>query len=147
MFLWKISCSAGVIETDARSSVLYRHVHDLAYFLGHGFGKRTSRYGKILRKHVHEPAVYRTLSGNDSVTVEFRLFHTEIRATVLDEHVEFLETSFVKKHCYSFAGREFAFGVLGVDSFLTAAHAGFRPALHEFLDFFLLNTHNSDILY
>ena len=60
---------------------------------------------------------------------------------MLYEHVEFLKAAFVKKKGQSFPGCQLSFLVLGIDTFLTAAHTRSRPALYQFLDLFLLNTH------
>ena len=76
-----------------------------------------------------------------AVTVEVLLFHSEICAAMLDEHVEFLETSFVEKQSDSLTCRELSFLVLSVNAFLSSAHSGIGPALNQFLDIILLDTH------
>jgi len=60
---------------------------------------------------------------------------------MLHEHIELFERTFVKQHGQAFAGRVFAFLMLGVDSFLAAAEAGFLSALNKFFDVVLLDAH------
>ena len=69
------------------------------------------------------------------------LFHSEVCAAMLNEHVEFLEASFVEKQSDSLTCRELSFLVLSVYSFLASAHCGCSPALYQFLDIILLDTH------
>ena len=58
---------------------------------------------------------------------------------MLNEHVEFLEAALVQELGYPFAGRIFAFLVLRLYSFFTAAKFGVGPALYQFLYVVLLN--------
>lgn len=67
--------------------------------------------------------------------------HAEVVAAVCYEHVELFEGAFVQKHVYSFAGRVFSFGVLRVDSFLSAAESGFLAVVDQLLDLFLYIAH------
>ena len=65
---------------------------------------------------------------------------------MLDEHVEFFKAAFIEKHGNAFAGRVLAFLVLRLDAFFTAAKFGLGPALHQFLDIFLLYGHMNVLL-
>ena len=82
------------------------------------------------------------MSCDYAVSVIMGLVHSEIGAAVLNEHVVLLEAAFVEEHGNPFPRRVFPFLMLGIDSFLTSAHARFGPALYKFFDFFLLDTHN-----
>ncbi len=69
------------------------------------------------------------------------LLHAEVEAAVRYEHVELFERALVQKHVDSFAGRVFAFGVLRVDSLLSAAESGFFAVFNQLLDLFLYIAH------
>ena len=68
-------------------------------------------------------------------------FHSEVSATMMHEHVEFLEASFIEEQSDSLTRGELSFLVLRIDSFLSAAHHGFGSALYQILDIILLDTH------
>ena len=110
------------------------------------FGKGTSADRKVLGEYIYEPAVDGTHSGNHTVTVELRLFHSEVAAPVLHEHIIFLEAAFVKQQCQSFTGAEFAFVMLGVKSFLPATHSGGGSPGDQFFNEFCLSAHFKSIL-
>ena len=72
-------------------------------------------------------------------------FHPEVGAAVLHEHVELLEAARVQQHGEALTGGELAFLVLGVDALLSAAEFRCGAAFDQFLDFILLDTHNSEM--
>jgi len=67
--------------------------------------------------------------------------HPEIRAAVLDEHIEFFEAARVEETFETLPRGEFAFLVLGVYALLAATEPGGGPALYEFIDPVLLYVH------
>ena len=69
----------------------------------------------------YRPPAHGAAAGDDSVAVKVLPVHAEVRAAVLDEHVEFLETALVEKQGEPLPGGKFTFFVLGVDSFLASA--------------------------
>ena len=87
-------------------------------------------------------AAYGALSGHHAVAVRMRFIHAEVCTTVLDEHVEFLETAFVQKQGKALTCREFAFLVLCVDAFLPSAETRFGAAFDQGCDLFLLYAHS-----
>ena len=60
---------------------------------------------------------------------------------MLDEHIEFLEASFVQQQVQTLPCCQLALLVLGVYPLLAATHPGGCPALNQSLDVFLLNAH------
>jgi hypothetical protein len=69
------------------------------------------------------------------------LLHSEVRAAVLDEHVIFFETAFVKEQGEPLAGSHLSFLMLGIDPFLASAQAGGFTSGDQFFDVFLLDAH------
>ncbi len=126
--------AAAVVEADAGCPVTKRHVHDLADFLAHGLGQGASAHGEVLGENVHQAAADGAATGDDSVSVGVALFHPEVGAAMLHEHVILFETARVQQHLQALAGRFLAFGVLGFDALFAAAQTGFGTAFHQFLD-------------
>ena len=62
-----------------------------------------------------------------------RALHAELGATVLDEHIEFLERALVEEQFQAFARRQLAAPVLGIDARLAAAAPGIGTPFLEFL--------------
>ena len=69
------------------------------------------------------------------------LIHTEVGATVLDEHVHFFERTLIKQHGYTLAGCVLTLLVLLLNCFLAAAHTSFGTEFDKFSDFLLLFVH------
>ena len=69
------------------------------------------------------------------------LLHTEVVATMRDEHVELLERTLVQKHLDTFARRVLALGMLGVDTLLTASETRGFAVLDQLVDLVLNFTH------
>ena len=83
--------SSRVVDADAGYSRLQCHVHDLAYFLRHGFAQRPSVHRKVLGIDIYEPSVYGAPARNDTVSVYMVRVHPEVSAPVADERIEFFE--------------------------------------------------------
>ncbi|MCY1243117.1 hypothetical protein D9M72_561200 [compost metagenome] len=83
------------------------------------------------------PAIDRAPAGNDAITRNLLLFHAEIDAAMGDIHVKLLERSLVEQHFQSFAGREFALAVLGINTFLPAADARLSATRFKLFEKFL----------
>jgi hypothetical protein len=73
--------------------------------------------------------------------------HTEVGATVLDEHIEFFETACIEETLEALPCGEFSFLVLGVDALLSATEPGRSPAFYKFVDFVLLYVHRIWIFF
>ena len=135
------ACPAGVVEGDERCAGGHRHIHHLADLPAHRLGQRSSAHGEILGGDVHRPAVHGSAPGDHAVPVEMGFLHPEVGAAVPDEHVEFLETAFVKEQTYPFPCRQLALGVLCVDALSPASEPCLGPSFHEGGNLFLLVEH------
>ena len=113
--------TAGVVKADDGSSHLHCHIHNLADFLRHSFGKRACRNGEVLCKNINKATIDCTVTGNNAVAKIMLFVHTEVCTTVLNEHIEFFETTLIEELCYSLARCVFASGVLLLDSLFATA--------------------------
>jgi hypothetical protein len=100
-----------------------------------------TRIIEILGEYVHKAAFNGAAARYYAVPVGVTVFHSEVGAAVLHEHIVFFEATLVQEEGQALAGREFSFGVLGLDAFLSAAQAGFGPAFHQFLNIVRLDAH------
>ncbi len=74
------------------------------------------------------------MACDDAVGRDLDLFHAEIVATVLDEHVQLAEGARVEKQVEPLAGGQFAALLLLFDGFGAAHLPGFLLFIQEFLD-------------
>ena len=93
--------STRIVQADERSPISGCQIKSLAYLFRHCFGKRAAGYGEILCGDIDQPAANRSHSGHDTVPIEMLFIHSEIDATMLDEHVELLETALVEQQSKS----------------------------------------------
>ena len=129
--------AAGVVEADHRRPDLHGLVHDLADLLGMGLGERAAEDGEVLAEHEHQPPVDHAVAGHHAVAGNPVVGHVEVDATVLDEHVPFLEAAGVEQQFDALARRQFALRVLRVDALLPAAQSRGGTFLVELPDDFL----------
>ncbi len=113
--------TAGIVQSDDRSTGNHGLVHHLADFLRQRFRQGAAEYREILCEHEYQTSVDGTLSGYHAVAQEFGLLHAEIGAPVRHEHVEFFKTAVIQQHFDTLTGCLFPFLVLGLDPFFTAA--------------------------
>jgi hypothetical protein len=99
--------------------------------------QRTAEDGEVFGKHVDSASVDRAPTGHHAITGYLGLLHSKIGATVLDEHVEFLEGALIEKKIDPLASRELAAPVLGIDARLTAALPRIGAALFKLGEYFL----------
>ena len=116
--------AAGVVQADHRRADLDGLIHDLADFLGVGFGQRAAEHGEILAEHEHQPAVDGAVAGDHAVARGAGVGHAEVGAAMLDEHVPFFEAARIEQDFDTLAGAELAAFVLRVDAALPSAQAG-----------------------
>ena len=135
--------AARVVQGDHRSAYQHGLIHDLADLQGKRFRKATAEYGEVLRSDIHHAAIHRTATGYHAVAVVFLFVHAEGGGAVRDEHVEFLEGTFVQQQVDAFAGRQFVFVVLGSDTLFPSAQVSYVPFLDELADFCGDFRHNS----
>jgi hypothetical protein len=94
-------------------------------------GQRPAEHRKILGKDKSLAAVDGAPAGDDTVARHLGLFHAEFDRTVLDEHVELLETALVEQKLDALPRGQLAAGVLRLDAFLAAAEFGPRAPFLE----------------
>ena len=72
--------------------------------------------------------------------------HSEIRAAMLHEHIELLETARVKEPGESFPRCQLSFGVLCVNALLPSSESGRGASFDELCDFFFLYAHTNYVI-
>ena len=92
--------------------------------------------GEVLCEDEYETAFDGTATGYDTVAKELLLFHAEVVATVLLEHVVLLERTFVEQHLNALTGCVLSTFVLFLDGFLTTTEACLFTLLNQLLDLF-----------
>ena len=127
--------TAGVVDAYAGRTHLHALVHDFAYLLRHGFRKRTTVDGEVLRKDVDQAAVDGTAAAHYAIAQILLLLHAEIVAAMEFEHVHFLKRTLIEEEFDAFTCRGFTLGVLLFDGLLAAAQAGLLAKLNKLLDF------------
>ena len=118
--------AARIEQTDDRRAVLQSHVLDFGDLLGVRFAQRSAHHGEVLGEDIDRAPVDGAPTGHDAIARNLGLFHAELGATVLDEHVELLERALVHHQLDAFAGRQLALLVLRVDTGLAAAQTSIR---------------------
>ena len=111
--------AARVIDADARSAHLEREVLDLPDLVGVLLTEAAARDREVLCVGVDQTAVDRTVARDNAVTRHVLLVHAEVRAAVLDEHIELDERILVKELLEALARRVFSLSML----FLNASGA------------------------
>ena len=89
-----------------------------------GLGQRAAKDGEVLAEDEDQPAVDHAVAGDDAVAANLVVFHAEVGAAVLDEHVPLFESAFVEQQFEPLARRQLALGVLRGDALVAAAQAG-----------------------
>ena len=125
--------TARVVQTNHRRAILDGHVLNFGDFLRMSFGERSAKHCEILTKDIDNAAVDRAPSCDDTVAGWFALLHAKFDAAVRFEHVEFFERVLVQQQIDPLARGQLAFGVLRINTALTATHAGVFAAVFEFL--------------
>ena len=113
--------AAGIVKAYDRSSVLHRHIEDLADLLGVRLGHRSAQHGEVLAEDIDHAAIDGAPSRDDTVTGRFLVLHAEIGAAVRHEHVEFFKAALVQQQVDPFARCQLATAMLRVDALLPAA--------------------------
>ena len=133
--------AAAVVQSDDRGAVLNGQVHHLADFLGHGLAQGSTVDGEILGEDVNDASADRSAARDDTVSVEVLFLHAEIRAAMLYEHVEFLETALIQQQGEALTRRHLALPMLDVDPFLAPSERSGGAAFDEVGYFLTLYTH------
>ena len=123
--------AAGIVEADVGCAVLKCGVHELADFLGVGFGERAAEDGEVLSEDIDEAAMHQAIAGDEAIAIDDLLIHVEVAAAVADEFVEFFEGGLVEEEFDAFAGGEFAVFMLAFAAVgATAFFGGFVAAVY-----------------
>src|SRR5262249_12093476 len=122
------SGAPGIVQTDDRSPVLDREIHDLADLVGVRLGERAAEDGEILSEDVHGTSVDGSGAADDAVSRNLRLFHAEIARAVSDEWIELEEGTRVEQELDALMGGQLALGVLAFDAL---AATPFEPLLAQ----------------
>ncbi len=88
--------TARIVQSDDRCTEFHSHIHHVADLLCHGLRQRTADNRCILSEHKYQTAVDRTRTAGYAITEEDLLLHTEVVATVGEEHINLLERTFVE---------------------------------------------------
>ena len=113
--------SAAVVQTDHRTAVFERHVHDLTNLFRVGFGKRTTKDGEILGEDIDQALVDGGAARYHAIAGDELLVHAKVGASVGDKEVKLLEAAGVNQQLDPFPGCELAFFVLFLDAFFASA--------------------------
>ena len=106
-------------------------VHHIADFQCHSLAQRTADDGSILGKDKHQTAVNSAGTDCHGIAEEHFLLHTEIVATVGEEHVDFFKRTFIKQHVDTLTGGITALGVMFLYRCFTAASHSFGTVLNQ----------------
>ena len=108
--------TARIVEADDGRAHFHRHVLHFADFLGVVLGQRAAEHGEILAVDEHEAAVDGALASDDAIARNLVLFHAEIGAAMLHEHVVFLEGIRIEQDFQALARGQLAFFMLGTNA-------------------------------
>ena len=123
--------AAGVADADHRAAGFGGEVHNLADFLSDYFGEGAAEDGEVLGVGEDLASVDGAVAGDDGVAEEGAAGESEVGGAVGYEAVDFVEGAVVHQEGESFAGGEFAAGVLLCDAAGAAAEAGLFLELAE----------------
>jgi hypothetical protein len=112
-------------------------------FFGVRFAQRSTEHGKVLRENVNESSIDRAIAGDDTIAIKGLLVRAETGRAGRNKDAQFLKRSFVQQQLDAFPGGQFAFGVLLINAFLSAAQPGLLRAcgaVREFSDQWTLSS-------
>ncbi len=123
--------SARVVDSHDGHSVLQRHVHDFADFLGVHLAQRSAQDGEVLAVDVDEAALYGPVARHHSVSFVELLLQTEVDAAVRHEFVDLDETPLVQQRRDTLSGRHLSLFLLLLDGLRSASLGGLLPARQQ----------------
>ena len=85
------------------------------------FAQRTAHDGKILSINIDQTAVDVAISGYNSLTGDFNIFHAETGAAVLDKGIQLDEAVLIQQQGNSFAGGQLSTLMLLGSTLFTSA--------------------------
>ena len=104
-------------------------------------GQRAPEHREVLAEHEDEAAVDRAVAGDDAVAEDALVLEPESAAAVDDERVELDEGPRIEQQLEPLARGQLPFGVLLLDTFLTAAESRLRAQRVQSLDLRLVVGH------
>jgi hypothetical protein len=87
--------ASPIVDANHRCAVPQRQIHHLRHLLPHHLGEGAAEHGEVLGEDIDGAPFYLAPPGDDGVAEVFLLGHTELRAAVEDQLVEFLEATLV----------------------------------------------------
>ena len=89
-----------------------------------GLRKRSAEHCKVLTENENKATIDGAVTGDDAVARHLLFGHAEIRAPMLNEHVELFKGINVQQKINSLPRRQFSLLVLSRYPLLTTAHPG-----------------------
>ena len=106
------SGTARIVQSDDRRADLHGEIHDLADLLGVRLAERAAEDREVLAEDEDEPAIDRSVAGDDTVTEDDLRVEAEVRRAVSDERVELDERIGIEQQIESLACRQLAAAML-----------------------------------
>ena len=86
--------------------------------------QRATKDREVLAVNEDQASVDHAVASDHTIAGDLVVFHAEVGAAVLDEHIPLFKSAFIKQHLEPFTRRQLAFGVLGLDALGTATQTG-----------------------
>lgn len=135
--------TARIVDADARRTHLEREILHLPDLVGVLLAEAAARDREVLRIGVDQTAVDRAVARDDAVARHVLLVHAEVRAAVLDEHVELDERVLVKEPFKALTRRVFSLSMLFLNASSTATLTDVVLHRVHLIDFFLNACHSN----
>ena len=129
--------TSGIVDSHNRSPDIKGHIHDFADLAGMSQRQRTSEYSEILRKSKNPPSIHQPGPGNDTISHNRFLLHTELRAGVSHKAIGFMESAGIKKQLHSFPSCQEALGLAFGNSGFSATQECLPIFFFQYAYFFL----------
>ena len=94
--------------------------------------KRPTVDGKVLGIYINGAAIYLTVASDHTIAEELFVIQFQIVFARCDKRVQLMESAGVQKKVDSFAGCQFAFGMLFFNPLFAAAKAGLLAFFTQF---------------
>ena len=138
------ACAAGIVQGDDGGAVFQCQ---LLHFYNLGrirLAQRTAMRRKVVGVYKHLTSVNLSVTGHHAVARYLFLLHAEVRATVGNELIQFIESALVQQHVDAFARRHAPGGVLLLYLVYSATQRGaFIQFLKTRVYFFSIHDYSS----
>ena len=132
-----------IVQPNHRSAHLRRQIHDLHDLARVRLRERSAKHRKILRKHIHQPALNAPVARDKSVPINLLLAHAKVVAAMRDQLVRLFKRPFIEQKIHSLARRHLALSVLALTPLRPAPILGQLIPFLQFRDF-LFKIHAQD---